>query len=662
MKKIVNITGRVMPLLLGVLLLSSAANSQNKNPNAPSVQTDYCNQLTINVTPGPDSLGCYFDVELTQIWSAASGCNINDLPHGLYVAFSGATTINSVQILQGAWFTATPAASQSPFTNSVYWTKQPAGTCTNATNSIPSGQLLKVRIWVTTVPNPVTVTVRELTGWSWPTDPSKWNCEKVFTFPAPQVNYSIGPNTSVCSGSAMAINLSPAPPTGSTVTWYQLPSNAPCPTVNPPASPWVLAQTGGTSFNTNILTSTTCYVAVIQQGCWKYFSNVKRVDVCPGPPIAAITATPASGYPQTTIINQVAHACSSWSGQLCLNPSTFPCSTQIIRWERRTRGLSYSSPCIPVWGSWSSWVPIPSSAGQTCINTGVLGYGAACQMQYEFRAVLQNACGTSTPPYTIVIDRPPVPGNITANPLPPLCFDKATKLTYSTSCAEVVEWEKRDELSPCTNTWGSWTPIAGSQGTCVWWTNNLQTTTQYRVKVKNGACPPVYSPVYTVTVKPKLGVTISANQTVLCPPGVTLTAQTTYGPPCSYPVSYQWYQDGLPITGATSSTYSPTTPGNYYVVVSDTCGKAKSNVITVCGRLQLVIVAPCCVCPGETITVTANVLWTPANCQPPSCTYLWNTGATTPSISVTSPGTYTVTVNCGTCPPMTQSVTIQPCL
>lgn len=398
---------------------------------------------------------------------------------------------------------------------------------------------------------------------------------------------------------------------------------------------------------------------MVEYGCGVWVSNVRRVDVCPGPPAATITAT----GPPTTLINNVPHACSSWSGQLCLNLPPQCCPRKIVRWESRTRALTYPSACNPQWGAWSSWIPISGSAGKVCIKTGNLTVApGACQTQYEFRAVLQNACGTSTSSYTIVIDRPPVPGNVTANPLPPLCYDKATQLTYNSLCAEVVQWEKREELSPCTNTWGPWTSIAGSQGTCVWWTNNLQKTIQYRVKVKNGACPPVYSPVYTVTVKPQLSVTITANQTVLCPPGVTLTAQTTYGPPFSYPVSYQWYQDGLPITGATSSTYSPTTPGNYYVVVSDTsCGKAKSNVITICGKPRLEIDAPCCVCLGETITVTANVLWMPANCQPPSCTYQWNTGATTPSISVTSPGTYTVTVTCGICPPMTKSVTIQPC-
>jgi hypothetical protein len=629
---------------------------------AQALADAFCQNFTTSVSVVSTAQGCFIDVTYSHIYTyVPNTTNACILPHGLYVKVGPQAQIQSATVISGAWLSGvTPVLSG----NSVYWVKICPGN-NNYSNIIPSGQTLTVRIKLASgfCPGSSTVTVRELTGWAFPDNTQLWSCQQLHTITTPVVNYSIGPDTSVCTGSAFTISVVPPPPPGSTVKWYKYtptPPTQPCPPVSCPIGPpWVLAQTGGSSFNTNILTQTTCYVAVVEYGCNVWVSNVRRVNVCPGPPDATITVT----GPPTTLINNVPHACRSWSGQLCLNSSTFPCPTKIVRWEIRRRNLTYPSACNPQWGAWSPWIPISGSAGKVCINTGNLTVApGACQTQYEFRAVLQNACGTSTPSYTIVIDRPPVPGSITAYPLPPLCYDKATKLTYSTSCAEVVEWEKREELSPCTNTWGPWTPIPGSQGTCVWWTNNLQKTTQYRVKVKNGACPPVYSPVYTVTVKPQLSVTITANQTVLCPPGVTLTAQTTYGPPCSYPVSYQWYQDGLPIPGATSSTYSPTSPGNYYVVVSDTsCGKAKSNVITVCGKPQLEIDAPCCVCPGETITVTANVLWLPANCQPPSCTYQWNTGATTPSISVTSPGTYTVTVTCGICPPMKQSVTIELC-
>jgi uncharacterized protein (DUF2141 family) len=226
----------------------------------------------------------------------------------------------------------------------------------------------------------------------------------------------------------------------------------------------------------------------------------------------------------------------------------------------------------------------------------------------------------------------------------------------------VVQWEKREETTPCSGAYGPWTILSGSQGTSVWWTNDLQKTTQYQVLLENGACPTKHSPVYTVTVKPPLNVTISANKTDLCPPGpVVLTAQTTWGSPCNYPVTYQWFLNGAPIPGATLPTYSPTTGGNYYVVVNgQACGKAKSNVITICDLPHLVIIGDCCVCPGKTMTLTANVVWTPNGCQAPSCTYLWNTSATTPSIQVSQPGTYSVSVNCGGCQ-MSASLTVGDC-
>lgn len=637
---------------------------------AQAVADAFCETMNATLSFVTNNQGCFLDVTYSHIYTYASGTNAFTLPHGIYFE-TCSQLIESVTVISGAWLNGVTAVISG---NSVYWAKS-CPSASNYSNRIPSGDILIIRIKLATgfCPGACQLKIRELNGWAFPNNPLFWTCEKPLDIylPPSLVNYSIGSDTSVCTGQAFNFNVTALPPSlipipqGATVKWYKytptlctdpcLPA-PPCPI--PIGSPWVLDQTGGVSYNTNILTQTTCYVAVVEFGCIRVVTNVKRVNVCPGPPAVTITAT----GPPTTLINGVAHACTTWSGELCLNTSTSSCcKPDIFGWQMRTRSLSYSSPCNPVWGNWSSWATLSQSIGENCIDIGPL-HSVACQKQYEFKAILSNACGQSEPTYSIVIDKPPVPGLITANPTPPLCFDKATKLTYSTTCAEVVEWEMRVEGTPCMGNYGSWTIVPGSQGTCIWWTGNLQKTTQYRVKVKNGACLPVYSQTYTVTVKPKLAVTISANQTVLCPPGVTLTAQTTYGPPCGYAVTYQWYRDGLPIAGATQPTYNPTTAGNYYVVVKDICGNAKSNVITVCDKPKLVIKAPCCVCPGEPpITLEAIVLWTPSNCTQ-SCTYQWNTGATTSSISVTSPGTYTVTVSCGTCPPMTQSVTINPCL
>jgi gliding motility-associated-like protein len=62
------------------------------------------------------------------------------------------------------------------------------------------------------------------------------------------------------------------------------------------------------------------------------------------------------------------------------------------------------------------------------------------------------------------------------------------------------------------------------------------------------------------------------------------------------------------------------------------------------------------ICSGNSVTLTANVTG-----GSPPYSYLWNTGATTPSILVTSPGTYDVTVTDGTllsCPPAFQSIVV----
>jgi hypothetical protein len=544
-------------------------------------------------------------------------------------------------------------------------------TCTTDTNAIPS-VWLKVRIKVTTISSsvPVYVKVRELTGWSWPTDPTKWNCERVHgPFTAPQATYNIGPNGDVCSGSSQILNLScvgPACgtplPAGATITWYQSQS---CPSVNPwnpalwntvPPPP----QNGGTSFNTNYLTNTTCYVAVIQDGCWRYISNVRKLTVCLGKPNATIAASPIAPSPTLVNIANEWHACTSWSGTLTLTPSPypFPCKT-IISWSLAIDNGAYNAL---------------SPADLSHVATGTLTTGT-CSRRYRFRATLYNACGTTQVVFPIVIDKAPDGGSIqtvTNQPYdvgtgtqqaPLLCYNTGTRLRHTTTCGQIKSWEYKDETTPCSGNFPTaWLPVPGSSGTSTWWTGFLVKTRQYRAVVGNGACSDAYSAPITVTVKPELTVTIATPSYLLCDNPI-LTATTSYGAPCNYTTAtYKWYLNGTPISGATGATYTPGRAGNYSVVVDDkACGKAESNVITIC-KPALVVTGPCCMCPpSESVTINAVVSDT-CGVTP---TYLWAgpgnaAGATTASINVTSAGTYSVTVTVGGCT-LTRQITVNSC-
>ncbi len=75
----------------------------------------------------------------------------------------------------------------------------------------------------------------------------------------------------------------------------------------------------------------------------------------------------------------------------------------------------------------------------------------------------------------------------------------------------------------------------------------------------------------SITVNPIPNCTISASDTIFCPGDfVTFTA-------CTGMNSYQWYKDGNPITGATSSTYNAYQYGKYWVVLTNTSGCSSAS-------------------------------------------------------------------------------------
>ena len=95
-------------------------------------------------------------------------------------------------------------------------------------------------------------------------------------------------------------------------------------------------------------------------------------------------------------------------------------------------------------------------------------------------------------------------------------------------------------------------------------------------------------------------------------------------------------------TGATTAAISVVTPGTYSATVTNACG-SNTDSITISNKPQISVNlgVNLGLCQGNSIVLNA------ANA---GATYLWNTGATTQSITVTTPGNYTVGVNngCGT--------------
>lgn len=111
------------------------------------------------------------------------------------------------------------------------------------------------------------------------------------------------------------------------------------------------------------------------------------------------------------------------------------------------------------------------------------------------------------------------------------------------------------------------------------------------------------------------------------------------------PLTYQWYKDTAPLTGATSSTYSVGAAsagdaGNYYVVVTNALGSATSATVAVTvssASLPVFTTHPATqtVNAGETLTLTA------ATSGAPTPTYQWFKGGV--PISGATSSTYTVT-------------------
>jgi hypothetical protein len=166
-----------------------------------------------------------------------------------------------------------------------------------------------------------------------------------------------------------------------------------------------------------------------------------------------------------------------------------------------------------------------------------------------------------------------------------------------------------------------------------------------------GAYYDYYSNLITVTQQAAIypAVSISAGgPTVFCPGGnVLLTAVAT-----GSNLTYQWQQYGINISGATNQTYSVTAASNYMCTVSNICGTATSNSITI----SVLPVSVAISLNGNTVICNGAFAPLTSTSAGSGGTYQWKlngsnvAGATQSVYSATATGSYSCSITnaCGT--------------
>lgn len=271
----------------------------------------------------------------------------------------------------------------------------------------------------------------------------------------------------------------------------------------------------------------------------------------------------------------------------------------------------------------TSVVPAGSTIAWTAAGGGNIVSGA------NTLTPVVNAGGT----YILTVTNVSQPGNLTCTYTATVTVTQNTTLPTAT----VVSSQPRicvGESVTLTASGGvtyNWVGLPGNGNTQV---VSPTLTTVYTVyAVSANGCISATPATVTVTVGPPTA-GVSASKIKICA-GESVTLTATGG------VTYNWV--GLPGNGNTQ-VVSPTITTEYSVYALGGNGCSSINPAKVTIEVVPAIVSTLedvYVCEGDTGILDAG----PGT----NYTYLWNTGATTQTISTNVPGTYTVTISNGTC-------------
>ena len=336
-------------------------------------------------------------------------------------------------------------------------------------------------------------------------------------------------------------------------------------------------------------------------------------------------------------------------------------------------GCSLMSPSMAVTVS-SVTASITSAGGATvtCYGTGLLltanvGPGLSYQWQLNgtsipgavsssysvadssgaYTVVVSNTTGCSMTSNTINITVNPSPaGLVTASGPLTFCYGGSVVLTADAGTGYGYQWYNGGGAIAGANAISYTAAVSGSY--------TVTETNTYGCSTSSAAVNVTAIPLPDATITPTAGESLT-----FCSGG-SVTLNTTAGGGDTY----QWYNNGLPVSGATSASYTDTGNGHFTVVITDpfgcTASTPSATLVTVVAGPVIEALTPTTFCWGGSVTLAVNVVSATGG-----ITYQWSdngtpvSGATSAVLNTSLPGNYTCVVDLpGTCTISTVPLTV----
>ena len=251
--------------------------------------------------------------------------------------------------------------------------------------------------------------------------------------------------------------------------------------------------------------------------------------------------------------------------------------------------ITYVAPTLAT-GTWSPTTNLYTDAGLTTPYTGtsVNTVYAAPTTTTNYQVVVQTAVCTSDPLTIPVTVANPI-GAVSSPANATVCEGGSVTFTADATSGNPIEYQ----WQVSTDGGATYTDLSNGTVYSGVTTNTLTITgattslnnNRYRLVMEVTACSSVANTTAaTLSVAPNPSVTIAAAPFTSIHPGIrtVLTATVSSG---SGGNTFQWFLNGNPIAGATSSTYTADVDGigEYSVIVTDAnaCGSAESNHVRI---------------------------------------------------------------------------------